>query len=111
MRALKFHTIAPYIDHLVGEVRNQFPERFDSMTEHGVRGFIARVIETGRLHRVDTSSAMPTLVELMLTFGEEFELSPDKDWALAVLSHQSLPAQVKVEVMRKRMMGRPALLR
>ena len=48
------------------------------------------------------SLAVAVLIELMLDYGEGFEKSPDRDWAMKFLEHPELPAPVKVGVIRDR---------
>lgn len=111
MDALKRYMWAPYIEHLVGEIRQHFPTHLESMSERGVCEFVVRVIEKGGVYGVDTGSDLAVLAQLMFTFGEAFERSPDQTWAESVLTHSSLTSQVKVELMREHMIGCPAVLK
>jgi hypothetical protein len=42
-------------------------------------------------------------MELMIQFEEEFQYSRDKTWADEILAHPTLPAQLKLTLMHKRM--------
>jgi hypothetical protein len=42
-------------------------------------------------------------MELMIQFGEDFQNSRDKKWADEMLAHATLPAQLKLPLMHRRM--------
>jgi hypothetical protein len=43
------------------------------------------------------------LLELMIQFGDDFQYSRDKVWAHEMLAHPTLPAQLKLTLMHRRM--------
>ena len=46
------------------------------------------------------------LLQLVVAFGRNFELSPDRGWALEMLAHPTLPPSLKTGMLRERMMNR-----
>jgi hypothetical protein len=95
-----------YIDRMVDSVAKDYPRQFDAMGSSGTRDLVGRAIKKGHANHVDTQGGVAVLLQLMIEFGEEFELSPDKAWADEVLAHASLPPQLRVRLMRDRMRAR-----
>lgn len=95
---------------LCTHVATAFPSRFTEFGEDGTRGFVSRNRQRALRHGIDTMGGIVTFIELLLTFGEDFELSPDGSEAAILLQDSSLPGQVKIafltECLLKRTGGR-----
>jgi hypothetical protein len=84
-------------------ITRTYPRSFDAMGEDGTRAFIRRAIAKGRANHVETQGGIGVLLELMIQFGEDFQYSRDKVWAHEMLAHPTLPAQLKLTLMHRRM--------
>jgi hypothetical protein len=92
-----------WVLELLGYVEKNYPRQFEALGRDGFHAFILRAIASGRSNYVDTRGGVAVLLELMIQFGENFEHSPDRIWAREMLAHPTLPAQVKLTLMYRRM--------
>ena len=87
-------------------VAADYPDRFRDVGDAGIRQLINRAIETGRQYGIETEGAVAVLIQLMIYFGERFELSPDRDWAFEMLAHPVAPPTLRISLVRDRMLAR-----
>jgi hypothetical protein len=93
-------------ERMVRYIETNFPSRYRDMGEAGARQFIQRAVEKGAGFGIETEGAVAGLIELMIAFGEQFELSPDKAWANRMIANREAPAELRIASMRERMMAR-----
>lgn len=79
-----------------------YPARYSSMPEPEIQEFIRKGIEIGGRYEVKTEDAVSVLLEMMTTFGEGLERSPDPSWVQEILEHPRLPGSLKVELIQDR---------
>ena len=91
---------------LIAHVRENYPEVYAEWNDAGTASFIDRLVSKARTNRVDAEGAVIILLELMLEYGEEFQRSPEREWARNLLAHRSLPAHIKMEAIRDRFADR-----
>jgi len=91
---------------MVRYIATDFPSRYQVMGEAGTRKLIHGAVEKGAQFGIDTERALAGLIELMIAFGEQFELSPDRAWANRMIANREAPAELRVTLMRERMMAR-----
>jgi hypothetical protein len=92
-------------DRMVAYIAHDFPNRYDEMGEAGARQLIRVAVRHGGEFGIDTRSSIAGLIELMIAFGEAFELSPDRAWARRMMANQDAPPDLRVHLMRERMMA------
>ncbi len=92
-----------WVNRMTGSIARNYPRQFAAMGRSGARGLVLRAIEKGRVNHVETQGGVAVLIELMIQFGENFERSPDKSWADEILAHPTLPAQLKMQLLYRRM--------
>lgn len=97
--------VADFIERWVRSLRTEHPDRFGA-AERPARDLVERVIAWGRGNHVSTEAGIAVLLQLVVAFGESFELSPDREWALNLLAHPTLPPALKTGLLRERMMNR-----
>jgi hypothetical protein len=95
-----------FVDRLVKHLSTEYPFWYEERGAQGVRDFVHNVIERGDRQNIRGKWAVSTLLELMVEFGEGFELSPDRIWALQILSHPTLPDRLKLSVLSERLRER-----
>jgi hypothetical protein len=91
-------------DRMAANIMRDHPERFRETSQ--AKQLIARAIETGRQYGIETEGGVAVLIQLMICFGENFELSPDRKWAFDMLAHPVAPAVLRISLIRDRMMSR-----
>jgi hypothetical protein len=95
-----------FVDRLVKHLSTEYPLWYEERDAQGAREFVQKVMERGDRQNIRGMWAIATLLELMVEFGEGFERSPDRGWALQILSHPSLPDRLKVSVLSERLRER-----
>lgn len=93
---------ARFEERMAAHLVATFPTRYQSMPERDIREFIRRGVKNGDRCEVKTEDAVEILLEMMTTFGEEFERSPDPSWIHEILAHPKLPGSLKVELIQDR---------
>lgn len=97
---------AEFVDRLLPHLAASFPPWFAQRQEQGAKALVERAIEIGEQSGIRGEWAVMTLVELIIEFGENFEMSPDHDWAVKLLAHRSLPDRLKVAMLSERLRQR-----
>jgi len=97
--------IDDFVDRMVRSLIAEHPQRFGGDNEREARSLVERVIAWGGTSHVNTEAGIAVLLQLVVAFGEDFELSPDRAWALDMLAHPTLPPALKTGRMRQRMMA------
>jgi hypothetical protein len=93
-----------YVETTVNRLLEHFPDPCASLFNgrDQVKAFVTRGIDNAIGLNVNTPSAITALLELWLQFGDNFERSPVRAWAMNMLSHPDLPGATKVDVIRDR---------
>jgi hypothetical protein len=102
MDVFRRQAIARFQDRMSAHLVATFPARYQSMPERDIQEFIRRGVKKGDRCEVKTEDAVRILLEMMTTFGEEFERSPDPTWIHEILAHPRLPGSLKVELIQDR---------
>lgn len=102
MDAFRTESATRFQNQMVAHLIATYPTRYSSMPEREVRAFIRKGIEMGRRYEVKTEDAVSALLEMMTTFGEGLERSPDPLWIREILEHPRLPGSLKVELIQDR---------
>ena len=92
-------------DRMTRHIEDSFPNRFAEMGEAGVRGYIRSAIASGALLGLIGNMAVGLFITLKLEFGETFERSPDRAWALQMLRRANLPGDTRMIEVAKRLIS------
>jgi hypothetical protein len=95
-----------FVDRLLPHLAADYPSWYEERQDRGAREFVERVIEIGDKQDIRGQWAVSTLVDLMIEFGEAFERSPDRDWAVKILTHRALPDRMKISMLSERLRER-----
>jgi hypothetical protein len=95
-----------FVERLVARIEANFPEKYGKMGPDGTQKYVEDAIKKAETYQIRTQSAVIMLIELMLNFGDNFELSPDRQWAQNMMKHPTLTDDVKLTAMRDRMTAR-----
>jgi hypothetical protein len=93
-------------DAIVQTIASDYPARYGELGEEGTRELARHAIACGEAHRIVGQGAVTALAVLMVQYGEGFERSPDRAWALGLLEHPTLPQSLKLDLLLQRMAGR-----
>jgi|GEM_PF-1035979 len=100
-------------DRMVDIVARDYPNRYLEFGEPKVRQSIQFAVKRGGEFGIDTETSIAVLIELMIAFGQEFELSPERAWARRMMANPAAPPDLRLHLMRDRMMtathGRPVV--
>jgi hypothetical protein len=100
-------------DRMVDIIAHDYPNRYQEAGDPAVRQLIRFAVKRGGEFGVDTETSLAALVELMIAFGQEFELSPNRAWARRMMANRAAPPDLRLHLMRDRMMttshGRPVV--
>lgn len=106
MEVLAAANKSQFIDRLLPHLAADYPSWYAAHQDSGARSFVEKVIGIGEEHNIFGKGSVSALVDLMVEFGEMFEKSPDRDWAIKLLSHPSLPDHTKVPLLSERLRQR-----
>jgi hypothetical protein len=95
-----------FADDMVQAVASHFSRQYARLGADETRALVHRTMARGAQHRIVTRGAIAVFIELVLEFGEQFKMSPDREIALKLLAHPTLPGQVKVQAMQDRLTAR-----
>jgi hypothetical protein len=83
----------------VQRLASVYPDAYAKLGDDGARALVARAIDTGARHGIDTEGGVSALVDLMVQVGERFERSPHAEWARKILAHPKLPGELKIQAL------------
>lgn len=106
LEALGEHARAQFTAGLVAAIAHHYPRQCAKLGAEGTQALVERTIERAARHNIRTRGAVTAFVELVLEFGEEFRLSPDRKVALKLLAHPVLADAVKVQAIQDRLRER-----
>ena len=84
---------------LVNHIECAFPAEIARRGRGGIQELVGRTLDRAREHRINTSGAVVTFLELLLQFGETFDESPDGERAQEILEDPEFPGQIKIELL------------
>jgi hypothetical protein len=93
-------------NRLVRRLAADFPSHHAAIGDAGLMDTVKHAIKWGPNLGVETSGAISVLAELLLVYGPELRDSPDRAWAIGILSNSSMPGQLKVRLLRERLDSR-----
>ena len=94
---------ARFKERLRREIEEEFPEYSNTTGAGHVRALIDRAIDAWGKWGFETDGAIAGLVFLLVEYGEQLELAPDRAWALGILKHPQLPDFLKVSIVSERL--------
>ena len=106
MEPFQRRVMAAFFDRMAAMVAQDFPAEHRALGPLGVRALVERMIAWGAEHRVVTEGGVAVLLTLALQYGEGFERSPDRAWALRELAEVARPESARIESLLRRMAQR-----
>jgi hypothetical protein len=102
MAAIGDGELKRFEQRMVRHIATEYPEKYQKLGEPKTLSLVREGIETGGQNGIKSAGPVAALIELMVEFGERFELSPDQAWAHEILAHETLPGGVKIELIGER---------
>ncbi len=93
-------------DTMLESLTAEYPQKIPGMGTPAVRELIRKGIAFANAHGIVSEGGVSAVVGLIVQFGEGFENSPDRSWAMRVLTHPTAPGPLKVELLISRLAGR-----
>lgn len=93
-------------DRMVAWLASEFPSDYGPDKVAAARALIRSALDRGAANRIENEGPLAGLVALMAEFGENFERTPDGSWGRAVLAHETLPDELKIETIVRRFEAR-----
>ncbi len=87
-------------------LETEYPDRFGPTQQPQARDLVRYAMRTGKQQGIETRGGLTGLVGMMADYGQQFERSPDADWACATLSEISLPGDVRIAMLANRFEAR-----
>lgn len=106
LTVLGVHSRTEFVHRLVVHLAAEYPGWYEERQDKQAREFIRRAIDIGESYEIRGRWAVVTFVEMMLEFGEAFEKSADREWAMELLRHRSLPDRLRVQMLSERLRER-----
>ena len=92
-------------DRMVEIIARDYPNRYQEAGDAAVRQLIQFGVKRGGEFGIDTETSLAVLIELMIAFGQEFALSPNRAWAHRMMANRAAPPDLRLHLMRDRMMA------
>jgi hypothetical protein len=103
MEQLTAPAVERFVDEVTLVIAEDHPPKVAELGVPGIRAIVLRAIEKGEALDVRNEGAVAALAELMVLFGEDFRMSPERPYAEKVLAHPTLPDYARVDLARRRM--------
>ena len=91
---------------MISHIAGGYPKQFQEWGEQRTREFVLAGIEKAATLGIAAEGAIAVLIELMIEVGAAFEHSPDRTWVHNILTHPTIPGEVKVDLIRERIRSR-----
>jgi hypothetical protein len=87
---------------MVSYLSKRFPDTCGAQNEAAVRESIQNGIEKARGYGITTEYDVARYIELMYLFSDDFDTSPNTQWAESILTNSDLGPRVKMDLLCKR---------
>jgi hypothetical protein len=85
MQALSQNILKDFEDRMILHLNQFFPDQCEKLGEEGTRGAIRYGFERARKYGLATESDLAKYLNLMFTFGRDFDTDPNLPWVAAIL--------------------------
>ena len=104
--SLRQAALTRFEDQLLRSLAADYPQKIPAMGEAAVRELVRNGIAFATSHGILAEGGVAAVIGLIVQYGDGFELSPDRAWAMQVLSHPTAPGPLKVDLLLERMAAR-----
>lgn len=98
--------LATFREDAAQYLRDEYPDACADLGRDGLQRMIQMGLDDARQHGLKTRGSVIIYIELLLVFGERFQLSPDRRWAEKILAHPTLPDYARMQAIRERLASR-----
>lgn len=98
--------LGQFAERMIRRVEREHPDVYAARGEPAIRAYVLKSIEAAATLRIRTEGAVAGFILLRLEFGDNFDLQPDRVWALEILEHTALPDIVRISLIADRFEAR-----
>lgn len=93
-------------DRLLRIFESDYPDVCEGLGHEKAQSFITRTMAAAERYGIEVEGAVIVFLGLRVENGEDFQLSPDGEWALQMLANQTVPDVLRVSLVRDRLRER-----
>src|ERR1035438_2811932 len=82
--------INDYVKRTAVHLKERFPEKCEALGEPKVHETVKYGIQRSASYGITTEGDVRRYIDLMLTFGPEFDQDPELPWAASILNNKAL---------------------
>jgi len=97
MRAFRAYMTNRFEDRMVLHVKEYFPKEFGALGEDAVRETIRHGIDRAWAYEIAVEHDVSRYINLMFTYGKDFDLNPALSWAAAILNDTKLSGPSRMD--------------
>lgn len=102
MEVFRRHAVDRFVDRMVRHVAAEYPARYEELGDAYCEHFVRATIDRAATYRIDREGAVAVFMELLLDYGDDLELAPDREWVMNILENTGLRGSAKVDMIRER---------
>jgi hypothetical protein len=106
MKVFAQQLLAAFRQDAAQSLRDEYPDVCAELGPDALQQMIQKGMDDARQYRLETRGAVLIFIELILVFGDGFQLSPDRWWAHKILAHPTLPDYARMQLIRERLVSR-----
>lgn len=106
MKVFAQQLLATFRQDAAQSLMDEYPDACAELGPDALQRMIQKGIDDARQYRLETRGAVLIFIELILVFGDGFQLSPDRRWAQKILAHPTLPDYARMQLIRERLVSR-----
>lgn len=88
---------------LFDRLAHDYPEDHAALGDEGARALVSESMRLGRGRGIRSEAAFEGLLRVHVEFGLGLERAPYRGWANGILDHPTLPGDLKVNMVSKRL--------
>lgn len=101
MKALSEYMVEQFVDAALLHLRTTFPEQIKDVTDDGLRDTIYTGIDNAREYNITIEEDVLRYLELMTTYGADFDTNPETSWAEEILNKEDARGAEKIKLIDK----------
>ena len=101
MEAFSEYTRRDFENRLIMHISEIIPAEAANMPEGGLRDRVRQAVDKALGYGIEAEEDVLLFVDFTFELGQDFEQTPEYDWALNILQDQRLPGHDKVQLIQK----------
>jgi hypothetical protein len=101
MDVLSEYMVEQFVNDALLHLRTTFPEQIKDMPVADLRSMIYTGIKNAGEYNITMEEDVLRYLELMITYGADFDMNPDTSWAEEILNKEDARGTEKIQLMDK----------